>query len=570
MPHGFPGKEMDAPHREGEDASWLPSFSSGESTTSSESSLDFHSSFSSSDSSSSSEEELRQGAKKRRVSTVVSQIIRSLPHRAPDEGARASRVDKRKLHLPRHARWGDLQSQVRMERWRWGVLNRSNVWLSLLDDWAEKTRDEHTWEAQAFRTEMSFPRRVFDYLVEITKKEALVVGTRFRTFVAATTRRRGPPGEPLHYKVAAALKYLTSGASLKDIAKMAGLDKETIRCFLADWLDFLVEREYHRHVYLPSGAELKHVLETYANLGFPGCAFSTDGVHVYWGRCPAAWAWMHTSAEKDGPTRVFNPSVTHNGIVIYVPPSLPGRNNDKTGARYHALLCKMKDKKLWHDIEFELYNAHGAKTKLTGLYSITDGGYHQWRCTQSPAKYAGEIWHRKQSKRMESVRKDVEDLFGKLFARFRVFAQPLRCKKIHQIDNTFRVCCMLHNMLCRYDGLADIGSLPSDWKAAPLALDDLRIVMPSNHVLPEDLISPPPLTDTLATGGGSCTVERDPECGVLQEQLVAHFKVAFERKEILWKKTAGDLGLTFASTLGSWREYEDCEHTGAQDSDDEL
>ena len=154
---------------------------------------------------------------------------------------------------------------------------------------------------------------------------------------------------------------------------------------------------------------------------------STDGVHIYWSKCPAKWTWLHTCHEKDGPTRVFNPSVTHNGIVIHVPPSLPGRNNDKTGARYHALLCMLKEKKLWHDVEFELYDAHGDRYMAKGLYSITDGGYHRWRCTQCPTKYCGEKWHALYSKRMESVRKDVEDVFGRLFARFRIFNHPLQC-----------------------------------------------------------------------------------------------------------------------------------------------
>ena len=507
-------------------------------------------------------------------------LVAELTHGLQGGGDAPPSVDKRTLHLPRYPRWGDLHSDVKVEQWRWGVQCRSYVWQSLIDMWEDLTRTKHTWQHEAFRKEFSVPRQVFDHLVKLVEEEGSRPDTPYKTFVPEKRlgdRRRGPLAEPLRYKVAASLKYLTSRASFNDIAKLAGLSKTCIRVFFHQWIRFLVTDEYHKHVYLPSGEELGRVLKTYENLGFPGCAFSTDGVHIYWGKCPTLWAWLHTCHEKDGPTRVFNASVTHNGIVIFVPPSLPGRNNDKTGAKYHALLHSLNMKKVWHDVPFELYNEQGEKYTVHGLYSITDGGYHQWRCTQSPSKWAGEVWHARQSKRMESVRKDVECVFGKIFSRFRIFRKPLLVQQAQSVDDTFRVCVMLHNMICRFDGLDKIGDCNSDWKGAPLSMDDLNIIIPSLDQLQLEVLDDVdngPAAYQLGSDQGK--VDRDPEWSALREKLILHYKMAWQKKEIKWLKTGAELGLSFRSKYGSWREN-DHEHGHESDpsedhvdADDEL
>ena len=512
----------------------------------------------------------------KRVRALVAILTHSLQGVGVEE---LGPVDKRKLHLPRLPRWGDPQSDDKLHKWRWSTLCRSHVWHSLIQSWAHKTRMEHSWEYEAFRKEFGLPRKLFDYLVDVTQKEANKTNSPYKTFAPQKRfgdKRRGPPAGRMEYKIAAVLKYLKSGSNLTDIAKLAGVSAECIRPFFHEWLRFLMLTEYHKHVYLPSGQELQHALKTYANLGFPGAAFSTDGVHVYWNKCPAPWTWIHSNHEKDGPTRVFNPSVTHNGIVIYIPPSLPGRNNDKTGAKYHALLCKLRDKKLWQDVPFELYDAQGRKYTATGLYSITDGGYHQWRCTQSPSKYAGELWHGRQSKRLESVRKDVECVFGKIFARFRIFQKPLLFQQVETIEHAFRLCAMLHNMICRYDGLDTIGECDTDWKSAPLAMDDLNIVLPSldelgaecatqsDFATQSDALAPTPLQ----LGANPAAVERDPEWSILRSMLITHYMIAWQKREIKWKKTGVELGLTFRSSYGSWRLHGE-EEFGEGDAEDE-
>lgn len=66
---------------------------------------------------------------------------------------------------------------------------------------------------------------------------------------------------------------------------------------------------------------------------------------------------------------------------------------------------------------------------MKGLYVICDGGYHNWRETQSPvgqgfASCKNDVqWN----EWLESTRKDVERVFGILKKRFRILKVCLSC-----------------------------------------------------------------------------------------------------------------------------------------------
>lgn len=60
------------------------------------------------------------------------------------------------------------------------------------------------------------------------------------------------------------------------------------------------------------------------------------------------------------------------------------------------------------------------------------------------------------SKRLESVRKDVECFFGIVKGRFRILKLPVMYRKQERIDNMFFTCVILHNMLHIYDGLGEL------------------------------------------------------------------------------------------------------------------
>ena len=64
---------------------------------------------------------------------------------------------------------------------------------------------------------------------------------------------------------------------------------------------------------------------------------------------------------------------------------------------------------------------------------------------------------------MESMRKDVECVFGILKARFRILKYGMRFRNVNTVNDVFHTCCALHNQLLRHDGFTEnmrAGAIP--------------------------------------------------------------------------------------------------------------
>ncbi|CAN0429414.1 unnamed protein product, partial [Pylaiella littoralis] len=80
----------------------------------------------------------------------------------------------------------------------------------------------------------------------------------------------------------------------------------------------------------------------------------------------------------------------------------------------------------------------------------------QWRTLIEPSKYPLSVGDLLFSKRLESVRKDVECFFGILKIRFRILKLAMTYQEQERIDYVFFTCCILHNMLHTFDGMDDL------------------------------------------------------------------------------------------------------------------
>ena len=130
-----------------------------------------------------------------------------------------------------------------------------------------------------------------------------------------------------------------------------------------------------------------------------------------------------------------------------------GARNDKTIVRFDSWIHALKTDPQYTTYKYQLYRSDGTIRLLMGLYQLVDGGYHLWRVLQCPLKHTADVDKARWSKQLESVRKDSECVFGILKGRFRILKIPLLFHKIHQIDNIFYTCCVLHNMLLINDGM---------------------------------------------------------------------------------------------------------------------
>ena len=182
----------------------------------------------------------------------------------------------------------------------------------------------------------------------------------------------------------------------------------------------------------------------------------------------------------------------------------------------------------------------------TGLYLIVDGGYPKWKCLQCPLKHSSlpkvKLW----SGWVESVRKDIECVFGILKGRFRCLKLPIYYHSKDAVDNMFFVCCILHNMLLCNDGLDRRWEKDVNWcgQAGEHSLDDQNVF--KKH-LKRTAINIDKDTDFSLKGVAAVrnsyeifhetnVVELNRSHHTLKDNLVTHYSEEYYDKKVDWLK----------------------------------
>jgi hypothetical protein len=197
------------------------------------------------------------------------------------------------------------------------------------------------------------------------------------------------------------------------------------------------------------------VTEDYASRGLPGCVGSVDCVHIGWDRCPTQYKNMYTG--KEGyPSVAYEVICTTRKFIQSVSCGHPGSRNDKHIAKTDPSVMQLMEKngwlnsKAWHT---SCGRGENGKKTFFGAYLICDGGYHAWPCLMFPSKNGmPNSPEMRWSKNLESVRKDIEGVFGILKIRFRFLKNFNNLRTQSSIDNVFTNCCILHNMMLQKDG----------------------------------------------------------------------------------------------------------------------
>ena len=129
--------------------------------------------------------------------------------------------------------------------------------------------------------------------------------------------------------------------------------------------------------------------------------------------------------------------------------SHPGTRNDKRISRTDHSLTNLLVPNLWlNSKNWQCVGMNGQKRNFFGTYLICAGGYHHWPCLMFPWKEGlPDSPLMKFSKKLESVCKDIEGVFGIL--KVKTFK---RLRRQDSIDNAFVTCCVLHNILLHHDG----------------------------------------------------------------------------------------------------------------------
>jgi hypothetical protein len=256
---------------------------------------------------------------------------------------------------------------------------------------------------------------------------------------------------PLELKILGVLRRLGRGGSFDECWDGSSMSEHTSRDFFYDFCSRFSQTFYSEYVTIPTSREdIDRIKRTYEKLGFPGAVGSIDAVHVRWDKCPASYR-SACKGKEPYPTLAYECIVDHTKRILSATRSHPGARNDKTIIRYDSFMMEIKNGR-YKDETFELYNLDGSKVQQKGLYVISDNGYHRWDVLQCPLKHTSNddaaVW----SCALESVRKDVECTFGILKHRFRILRNPIEIHSQDRIDDAFFTCCILNNLLLKYDG----------------------------------------------------------------------------------------------------------------------
>lgn len=264
----------------------------------------------------------------------------------------------------------------------------------------------------------------------------------------------GQESVDLSLMVLGSIRVLASGCTFDAIEELTNVSQETHRVFFHKQFCRWAESVAPEHIQMPHDeVSLRHVSGPYEIVGLPGCIGSVDCVHLVWDKCPASIRSL-CKGKNDVPTLAFEVVASHTRRILSVSQYFWGTVNDKTISRMDAAFDLFRDEGsflteyVWHSRDI-----NGNIVQHKGVYMICDGGYNNWPCLTCPYKHQApgsslESW----SKRVESVRKDVECVFGSLKKRFLLLKHPIRLHCPHSIERAFVACCLLHNLLHDYDG----------------------------------------------------------------------------------------------------------------------
>ena len=309
---------------------------------------------------------------------------------------------------------------------------------------------------KVFRRLFGVPRCIFLNIVEKAKSESWFGNYKY-------TDIQGYPVDitgniylvPLELKILACFKILAKGCSYHDVHDNIEVwnGENTMRIFFFTFVDTMVKKLFAQYVHLPSNAvELKEQVDVYKLLGFPGCAFSMDCVHIKWKNCPYMFRHLYYSHKNNCRAVSYNVTCDHSGRIQTVSNGYYATMNDSAIVRFDGEILPLVNDPLFTDYTYEVFinPTEGTETeKLSGVYGITDNGYFQHPLFIFPTKnsFLSDVisW----SRRIESVRKDIETVFGRLKIRFQILNKPILVQSREKIDSIFRCCCLLHNMILK-------------------------------------------------------------------------------------------------------------------------
>ena len=411
-------------------------------------------------------------------------------------------------------------------------------WIDYVIDANHTWRDETHRDGKLFRNRFSHS---FDSVLEIVEK----IKEAEHYFWKSSTDHRGKNASPIHLLVLGSLRILTRNVTFDDLQEQTFISRDVHRCFFSKFMDWYSTKVFPTVVKMPTLHEVYNNGAEYRVAGFPGCICSVDCVHVrVWG-VSANLKQVSTGKEKF-PSRVFEAAVNHRGVIVSATKGFYGSVSDKSIVKFDGAMVAMK-KGLYDENTYDVYDDEGKITTVNGAYNLCDNGYHKWSTMMEPSKRPADQDDYNWTEMLESLRKDVEKLFGEMKQEFAILKYGSRFKSLALMDNIFLTCCAIHNQRKMLSGLDEMWNLDHIVVDEDLSQENTSVFRRQAEY---DRLESNPLDEANGMGGGENLIlpfddnvleEHDVSHDVVKNRLINHFKWANKKNEVFWPTRHGTI-----------------------------
>jgi hypothetical protein len=241
-------------------------------------------------------------------------------------------------------------------------------------------------------------------------------------------------------KCTAAIRMLAYGVAADSTDEYCHLDESTAIKSLKRFIIAVCACFESHFLRQPMRADIVKQMAINEQRGFPGMFASIDYMHWLWKNYPVGWQGQFT--DKDGEKSIILEAIADQSLWIWHAFfNLPGGNNDLNVLDRSPLVANL----LYghgNDLTFSV-NGHDYRR----FYLLADGIYPPWSIFFQPIHEPQGEKKEYYSKLQAIARKDVEQAFGVLQARFDIVKNPCRLWDMGTIHNIIMGCIIIHNMV---------------------------------------------------------------------------------------------------------------------------
>ena len=290
--------------------------------------------------------------------------------------------------------------------------------------------------------------------------------------------------------------------------------------------------------------ELENNNAEYVAAGFPGAVCSVDCVHVrVWG--VSANLKQVSTGKEHFPSRVFEVSVNHRGMITSATRGFYGSVVDQSIVKFDGAMTAMRDG-CYKDFRYSVYDKNGQRIVVRGAYALSDNGYHPWPSLMYPSKVAQSPEDSNWSEMLESLRKDIECLFGQMKQEFAILKYGSRFNSLKLMDDIFLTCRTIHNQRKILAGLDApwsmeefIDSADSDLSQKEVAVFRRIHEQEKNQNLREHQSGGVGSGEHVVVQDNFTVLPGDVSHADLKNILITHFDVANRKGEVVWPRRNG-------------------------------